>query len=121
MEHEVDVVFSGHEHIYERMEPQNGVVYFVAGASGAVRIGDLRPSSYQAFGYDRDLSFMLIEIAGDALYFRTVNRLGETIDRGKIVRTRRLFVADTRAGRRSAGRGPETRPSTRARPRGPPP
>ena len=34
-------------------------------------------------------SFMLIEIAGGALYFRTVNRLGETIDRGKIVRTRR--------------------------------
>jgi hypothetical protein len=88
VEHQVDVVFSGHEHVYERMAPQNGVVYFVAGASGAVRVGDLRPSPYQAFGYDRDLSFMLIEIAGDALYFRAVNRLGETIDRGKIVRTR---------------------------------
>jgi len=88
MEHQVDVVFSGHEHVYERMTPQNGVVYFVAGAFGALRTGDLRPSSYQAFGYDSDLSFMLVEIAGDALYFRAVNRLGETIDRGKIVRTR---------------------------------
>lgn len=89
VEHQVDVVFSGHEHLYERMAPQNGVVYFVAGASGSVRTGDLRPSGYQAYGYDRDLSFMLIEIAGDTLYFKTVNRLGETVDRGKIVRTRR--------------------------------
>ena len=88
VEHQVDVVFSGHEHLYERMAPQNGVVYFVAGASGAVRTGDLRASPYQAYGYDRDLSFMLVEIAGDTLYFSTVNRLGETIDRGTILRTR---------------------------------
>ena len=86
IEHQVDVVFSGHEHVYERMAPQNGVMYFVVGASGAVRTGDLQPSSYQARGYDRDLSFMLIEIVGDAFYFRTVNRAGETIDRGKVIK-----------------------------------
>ena len=44
IEHQVDVVFSGHEHLYERMPPQSGVMYFVVGASGAVRTGDLRPS-----------------------------------------------------------------------------
>ena len=88
IEHQVDVVFSGHEHIYERMAPQSGVVYFVVGASGAVRVGDLRPSSHQAAGYDRDLSFMLIEMAGDALYFRAVNRLGAMVDSGRIVKTR---------------------------------
>jgi 3',5'-cyclic AMP phosphodiesterase CpdA len=88
IEHQVDVVFSGHEHLYERMAPQSGVMYFVVGASGAVRTGDLQPSWYQAQGYDGDLSFMLIEIAGDALYFRTLNRLGETVDRGKIVKAK---------------------------------
>jgi hypothetical protein len=88
IEHQVDVVFSGHEHLYERMASQMGVMYFVVGASGAVRTGDLRPSSYQAKGYDRDLSFLLGEIAGDALYFRAVNRLGETIDQGKVVKTK---------------------------------
>ena len=87
VEHEVDVVFSGHEHLYERMVPQSGVMYFVVGASGSVRVGDLRPSAYQAAGYDRDLSFLLVEILGDALYFRAVNRLGETIDQGKIIKT----------------------------------
>jgi 3',5'-cyclic AMP phosphodiesterase CpdA len=89
IEHEVDAVFAGHEHLYERMVPQTGVMHFVVGASGAVRVGDLRPSSYQAKGYDDDLSFMLLEIAGDAMYFRAVNRLGATIDRGKIVKTKR--------------------------------
>jgi 3',5'-cyclic AMP phosphodiesterase CpdA len=86
IEHEVDVVFAGHEHLYERMAPQSGVMYFVVGASGSVRVGDLRPSPYLAKGYDRDLSFLLVEIAGDALYFRAVNRLGETVDSGKLVK-----------------------------------
>lgn len=86
IEHQVDIVFAGHEHLYERMFPQSGVVYFVVGATGSVRTGDLQPSSYQATGYDRDLSFLLAEIAGDSMYFRAVNRVGETIDRGKIVK-----------------------------------
>jgi 3',5'-cyclic AMP phosphodiesterase CpdA len=88
IEHQVDAVFAGHEHLYERMAPQSGVMYFVVGASGAVRVGDLRPSSYQAAGYDRDLSFLLVEILGDTMYFRAVNRVGQTIDRGKIVKTK---------------------------------
>ncbi|RPI52809.1 MAG: metallophosphoesterase [Acidobacteria bacterium] len=88
VEHDVDVVFSGHEHLYERVKPQKGVMYFVAGASGSVREGDLQASPYMAKGYDSDLSFMLIEIAGDALYFQAINRNGETIDQGEIVRTR---------------------------------
>jgi 3',5'-cyclic AMP phosphodiesterase CpdA len=88
IEHEVDVVFSGHEHFYERMKPQSGVMYFIVGAAGDVRVGDLQPSPYRAIGYDRDLSFLLAEIAGDSLYFRAVDRAGETVDRGKIVRTK---------------------------------
>jgi len=88
IEHQVDVAFAGHEHLYERMAPQSGVMHFVVGASGAVRVGDLRPSSYQAAGYDRDLSFLLVQILGDTMYFRAVNRLGETIDSGKIVKTK---------------------------------
>ena len=88
IEHQVDVVFAGHEHLYERMHPQAGVIHFVVGASGSVREGDLRPSPYQAKGYDGDLSFMLVEIVRDTLYFRALTRTGETVDSGKIVRTR---------------------------------
>jgi len=84
VEHSVDVVFAGHEHVYERLVPQKGVMYFVSGAAGSVRVGDLRPSSYSAYGFDRDLSFMLIEIAGDTLYFKALSRAGETVDQGKL-------------------------------------
>ena len=86
IEHQTDVVFAGHEHLYERLHPQSGVMYFVNGAAGSVRTGDLRQTPYLAKGYDADLSFMLVEIAGNTLYFQTVNRLGETVDSGRIVR-----------------------------------
>lgn len=35
--HGVDVVFSGHDHVYERLTPQEGISYFVTGARGAGR------------------------------------------------------------------------------------
>ena len=86
IEHQVDIVFAGHEHFYERLQPQSGVMYFVTGAAGSARTGDLQDSPIQAKGYDRDLSFMLLEIAGDTMHFRAVSRLGETVDEGRIVR-----------------------------------
>jgi hypothetical protein len=39
-----------------------------------------------ASGYDQDLSFVLVEIAGDALSFQTISRLGTTVDSGVILR-----------------------------------
>ena len=34
MRNRVDVVFSGHEHLYERIAPQHGIRYFVSGGGG---------------------------------------------------------------------------------------
>lgn len=82
----VDVAFSGHEHLYERFIPQQGVNYFVSGAAGAVRVGDLRPTSRTAAGFDTDLSFMLVEISGDTLHFQTISRLGVIVDSGSFER-----------------------------------
>ena len=64
------------------------VMYFVSGAAGSVRTGDVKPSAALVKGYDRDLSFMLVEISGNILYFQTMNRAGETIDSGHIVKKR---------------------------------
>ncbi len=33
----VSVVFNGHDHIYERIKPQQGIVYFVTGSGGKLR------------------------------------------------------------------------------------
>ena len=103
--HGVDVVFSGHEHLYERLVPQQGVVYFTSGAAGSVRRGDLRESSYGAAGYDDDLHFMLVEIAGDTLRFEAVSRTGAVVDAGEIRRPSRRGPAGVR--RPNPGEGAE--------------
>ncbi|MEQ1573405.1 MAG: metallophosphoesterase [Vicinamibacterales bacterium] len=83
----VQVVFAGHEHVYERVKPQRGIFYFLEGASGELRKGNLKKgASLTAAGYDQDLSFILVEIAGDTLHFQTVSRTGETVDAGAIPR-----------------------------------
>ena len=80
----VNVVFSGHDHVYERIKPQNGIDYFVLGSSGQLRSGNLRTSAQMAKGFDTDLTFMLVEIAGDQLYFQTISRADKTVDKGSI-------------------------------------
>jgi 3',5'-cyclic AMP phosphodiesterase CpdA len=82
----VNVVYAGHDHIYERITPQHGIQYFVSGAAGELRRGDLKRSPMTAAGFDRDRSFMLNEIDGDELYFQVVSRTGETVDHGIIHR-----------------------------------
>jgi len=83
----VDVVLTGHDHVYERIKPQKGIYYFVSGAGGKLRTGDIdRDSGITEKSYDRDLHFMLFEVAGDQLYFQAISRTGETIDSGVIQR-----------------------------------
>jgi calcineurin-like phosphoesterase family protein len=89
VKYDVNVVYSGHDHIYERLKPQKGIVYFVSGAGGQLRKGDLEPSSQMAVGFDGDQSFMLNEIAGDTLYFQVISRAGRTVDEGTIHRETR--------------------------------
>jgi hypothetical protein len=82
----VQVVFAGHDHIYERTKPQKGITYFTEGAAGELRKGDLKKTDLTAAGYDQDRSFVLIEISGNELNFQTVSRTGKTIDSGIIKR-----------------------------------
>jgi 3',5'-cyclic AMP phosphodiesterase CpdA len=89
----VDVVFSGHEHIYERVEMQRGILYFISGGAGSLRIGDAAPSPAIARSYDDDYHFMLVEITDEGLFFQAINRLGVTVDAGAL----RRATADTAA------------------------
>src|ERR1700726_1250932 len=45
IKYHVDVVFAGHDHVYERVKPQKGIYYFTEGASGELRVGDLNQSA----------------------------------------------------------------------------
>ena len=82
----VNVVLTGHDHFYERIKPQKGIYYFVSGAAGKLRSGDIKDNSpLTAKGYDRDLSFMLIEVDGKHMHFQAISRTGETIDSGVLL------------------------------------
>jgi hypothetical protein len=85
----VNVVFSGHDHIYERLTPQKGIYYFVAGSGGKLRKGDLVPSVTTAAGFDQDQAFLIAEVAANELYFQAVSRTGVTVDSGTIRRLTR--------------------------------
>jgi predicted MPP superfamily phosphohydrolase len=82
----VSVVFSGHDHIYERIKPQKGITYFVNGSSGELRRGDVHPSAMTAAYFDRDQAFSLVEVDGDDLFFQARSRVGEMVDSGVIHR-----------------------------------
>jgi 3',5'-cyclic AMP phosphodiesterase CpdA len=85
----VSVVFQGHDHIYERTKPQQGITYFVSGAGGQLRPGDYEKTEFTAAGYDQDQSFMIVEIDKDDMHFQAISRTGKTLDSGVIKRTER--------------------------------
>ena len=87
--HGVNVVFSGHEHFYERLKPQKGIHYFTAGGSAKLRSGDIQKGTLMAAGFDSDRSYMLVEVAGDTMHFQTLSRLGKQVDSGTIERQNR--------------------------------
>jgi 3',5'-cyclic AMP phosphodiesterase CpdA len=82
----VDVVFSGHDHVYERFKPQKGITYFVEGASGELANGDVNPKPTTAAYFDRDRSFILVQIDHDQMSFQAISRTGEQVDAGVVTR-----------------------------------
>jgi hypothetical protein len=87
IKHGVSVVLTGHDHVYERVKPQNGIVYFVVGSGGQLRRGNLnRRSPLTAAGNDTVQAFMAAEIAGDEMTFNTISRTGQVLDSGVIRR-----------------------------------
>lgn len=81
----VQAVFSGHDHVYERTKPQQGIQYFITGAGGKCRRGDIDlKSELRASSYDLDNSFMLIEADETEMTFKSINQAGETVDNGII-------------------------------------
>ena len=91
----VNVVISGHDHTYERVKPQQGVQYFVTGAGGKVRPGDVNLGSpFRAMSYDRDNHYMQMVIEDQQINFQTIARSGAVIDRGAI--TPRAMAASAR-------------------------
>jgi predicted MPP superfamily phosphohydrolase len=85
VQHGVKIVFSGHDHFYERLNLQKGIQYFVTGAAGALRRDGLHSrSTIKAECYDKDNHFMLVELNEDEVSFKAISRRGDTVDKGII-------------------------------------
>jgi hypothetical protein len=83
----VSVVFTGHDHFYERLKPQKGIAYFVVGSGGQLRKGNIdKNSGLTAAGNDQDQAFMVCEINGDQLWFDAISRAAKVFDSGVITR-----------------------------------
>jgi hypothetical protein len=88
----VDMVFSGHDHMYERTHPirgaavvgdGQGVVYIVSGAGGATLYKEKTPGKrpdWLAVLRDDIHSFSHIQIRGTQLHFRQIDKSGTVID-----------------------------------------
>jgi len=86
----VDIVFAGHNHLYERTHPLlrgrivpagQGVVYVVTGAGGASRYAESEtPPAYIAAYEDRLFSFTLVMLEGSTLRLRQISDAGKVID-----------------------------------------
>jgi 3',5'-cyclic AMP phosphodiesterase CpdA len=81
----VDVVFSGHDHLYERIAPQQGIRYFISGGGGRNLYGYHRSAFDEAGSSEHH--FMVVEIAGDRLFFEAISPQGRTLDCGVFWRT----------------------------------
>lgn len=81
----VQAVFAGHDHVYERTKPQQGIQYFITGAGGKCRAGDIdMKSECRAASYDLDNSFMLIEADEREMSFKSISEKGDLVDSGVI-------------------------------------
>jgi hypothetical protein len=85
VKYKVDVVFSGHDHVYERVKPQNGIYYFTEGASGRLRRGNLDRNNplYEA-GDDQNNSFLLVWADGSQMVVEAIAADGKVLDTATI-------------------------------------
>jgi predicted phosphodiesterase len=87
IQYNVSVVLTGHDHFYERIKPQHGIVHFVVGSGGRLAAGDIdKNSDLTAKGFDTDRAFLAVEISGDKMYFNAISRQGQVVDSGILER-----------------------------------
>lgn len=73
----VDIVFTGHDHHYERTHPQDSVVWVVSGAGSKMTRVDGAAFTAHA---ESTLQFMLVDISGDRMHVQAITTDGSVID-----------------------------------------
>lgn len=95
----VDLVLTGHDHLYERSKPQHDITHFVVGSGGKLRPGDFRPNlPFSAKINDRANVFLAAEILEDQFVFNAYATSGAVVDSGTITRVDRRSGSSAGAG-----------------------
>lgn len=79
----VQLVFSGHEHFYQRIRPQSGITYIISGGAGKVRKG-VKKRHAQVEKAAEELHFMDLEASAEELRYTVIAASGQTIDQGSL-------------------------------------
>ena len=87
MQNRVDVVFAGHDHVFEKTKIQKSattghqITYITSGAASELREGDLdkKKSPFFEFGEDSQHSFLVVRVNNNDMQIDVVNRKGENI------------------------------------------
>jgi 3',5'-cyclic AMP phosphodiesterase CpdA len=83
--HKVQLVLAGHDHNYERIEPQKGTYYLVTGGGG-IGTRSVGSSSFTAFAEDI-IHFVYGEIGVDEMVLHAIDATGREFDSVVIPRT----------------------------------
>lgn len=98
----VDIVFCGHNHLYERTSPMledkivpmgKGIIYITTGAGGASRYAEnKKPPKYLQKHDDEVFSFTCVDLSADKLELKQIGEKGETLDTLEIKKPSRSLL-----------------------------
>ena len=87
IKYNVSIVLTGHDHLYERIKPQQGISHFVVGSGGQLRAGGSeRGLPFSAKIVDNIQVFLVAEIFENEMTFNAISRTGAIVDSGIVVR-----------------------------------
>jgi 3',5'-cyclic AMP phosphodiesterase CpdA len=78
VKHGVQLVLTGHDHLYERTHPQSGVTFVVTGAGA--KLSDIGRSDFTAAA-EGVLQFMMIEVDREVMTIRAIDTTGTVFDK----------------------------------------
>jgi len=89
----IDIVFNGHDHLYERTRPIGGVIYVTTGAGGAELYPRYHTHAFTAAFVNDRYSYTYVEVRGRTLLLRQTDADGLGID--ALALTKPVAASDT--------------------------